>query len=1206
MPGYDPVRDAGKVPEASASPISYHHDEYRRRPSYPLEHESDYPDAAAALHPPRSTSGQSLVSDRFDDGVAHPMSRHASASGSIHMSMSPRSSSSGHPRDRHRYPPEEVHSSNAHYRGVSPSQHAPSRSASIADLVTASEMTEAERERAHYHHNHRDSYPYAEDVQHSHSMSRSSSASASFNERPTVLHASTSAAGQQERFSPRMPRQIPRTERSPSMANLLNEGTAGAIQDRPRSGSHSSISSHISQQHPQHSHQQRHLSQQHPHQSPLGYSSSGGHPAMQAPPSSGSHGHASVSQSQLADRRPSSSQSRPGSATAGPSPWAGSPDATGMHNGPAGFSHLNRAGSSPTASTVPLGYGAGDRPRHMSQSGLGNLGALPRSGSTSFGYGSAASSPASAAHLHLQPSPSHRFAVPDIPATRSPEFRRAPLPLSPTAVHTGPSRNWSHAHGPSSGAPHTSHPDEFERMPGGGAMLPPTGASPRRASMAQGPPTAQRYYPGTSGVGIPPTPGSAASAGPYPNTPGSRSVPAPTPQSYGQNARMEQEANYFPQVPDEADERYDRPTHRASRSSSSHATDVDPLHRREFSSEAARAQVYRSNALVSTPGAAEPYLADSVRRVPEAPLPGNPQLIASPLSENSRRYSGQEQSATLSSPRSSSAKTLKRLQTPEDLESGPCPDVGNGARRADNIAHEIGQDQMQTSKRGLKEDDLRSQSVGRFESADDGEEEPAQNAALDAGLALVQRDRNPDADESIDVRKGPESNSSGLAKTVARPSPSTGTVSKADSEVEMAEHGHIVDEDQSKTASFQPLPRYAPTRRVSPPKQVMKPIGIEEIDHKRNRCRNPLRREWEAQYGADSREPLDQILRDFHSKLAAPVSASTGSTGDGNADAKDSARKRMLQSTLEDAEEVASHYNKRREVGIHGREESPIIGLRKFNNWIKSVLVGSFARGRDPNMDGRGRPRGGRILDLGCGKGGDLKKWDKVSPSGLVAADIAAVSIEQAAERHRDNGNKFPADFYAFDCFSTPLDEVIPRQLLEPGFDNVTLQFCMHYAWEDVQKARTMLDNVARYLRPGGVFIGTIPDSAELRGRLHDSGASAKDRSFGNRYYKVVFDQIETFPPFGNRYTFFLEDAVENVPEYVVKFDVFEDLAREVGLRCIYRKNFAEIYHDESRHPEFGRLLERMKVCNRDGSLVLDEDMWQAATIYLGFAFEKM
>lgn len=35
----------------------------------------------------------------------------------------------------------------------------------------------------------------------------------------------------------------------------------------------------------------------------------------------------------------------------------------------------------------------------------------------------------------------------------------------------------------------------------------------------------------------------------------------------------------------------------------------------------------------------------------------------------------------------------------------------------------------------------------------------------------------------------------------------------------------------------------------------------------------------------------------------------------------------------------------------------------------------------------------------------------------------------------------------------------------------------MHYAFESSSKVRLMLENVTRYLRIGGQFIGTIPDS---------------------------------------------------------------------------------------------------------------------------------
>lgn len=198
------------------------------------------------------------------------------------------------------------------------------------------------------------------------------------------------------------------------------------------------------------------------------------------------------------------------------------------------------------------------------------------------------------------------------------------------------------------------------------------------------------------------------------------------------------------------------------------------------------------------------------------------------------------------------------------------------------------------------------------------------------------------------------------------------------------------------------------------------------------------------------------------------------------------AARRRTENYSGNAATVASHYNSRQEVGVDQREYSPIIGLKKFNNWVKSVLIGKFAA-RPPRRGngwegGRGGPPGAKVLDIGCGKGGDLNKWKQARISLYVGMDIAATSIDQARERYNMmRGNKFDAFFAAHDCYSCAISEVLPRDLqVQDLYDNVSMQFCMHYAFETPAKARMMMENVSRYLKSGGTFIGTIPNSALL------------------------------------------------------------------------------------------------------------------------------
>ena len=91
---------------------------------------------------------------------------------------------------------------------------------------------------------------------------------------------------------------------------------------------------------------------------------------------------------------------------------------------------------------------------------------------------------------------------------------------------------------------------------------------------------------------------------------------------------------------------------------------------------------------------------------------------------------------------------------------------------------------------------------------------------------------------------------------------------------------------------------------------------------------------------------------------------------------------------------VAQHYNQ-----LHDRHRtlssgSQILHLRNLNNWIKSVLIGG-------NMK-----RGHSVLDLACGKGGDMLKFKAGGCAAYVGIDIAGQSVRDAVGRYNGSNNR--------------------------------------------------------------------------------------------------------------------------------------------------------------------------------------------------------
>ncbi|EJD46044.1 guanine-N(7)-methyltransferase [Auricularia subglabra TFB-10046 SS5] len=408
---------------------------------------------------------------------------------------------------------------------------------------------------------------------------------------------------------------------------------------------------------------------------------------------------------------------------------------------------------------------------------------------------------------------------------------------------------------------------------------------------------------------------------------------------------------------------------------------------------------------------------------------------------------------------------------------------------------------------------------------------------------------------------------------------------------------------------------YAPTHRISPPGTVLVPLtqaDLQRFLHPKNRLRAPgtARKAIEAIY---ERTGLMPLLRGEHN---------TDKKRPRDPDAPGSSRPAKR---TRDSGQVMEHYNKRANVSVDQRVESPIIGLKNFNNWIKSVLIAKFTR--TLFEAGRGDPAKGRVLDMGCGKGGDLQKWSKARVAEYVGLDIAAVSVDQARDRWQSmKGRRFRATFAAVDCFTESIDSVLPPEVHKVPFDVVSMQFCMHYAFESQAKTEMMLSNVATHLRAGGIFLGTIPNSAQLMDRLDElpEDTPPDQLAWGNSVYRIKFDSRDNRPLYGQRYRFYLEDAVDDVPEYVVDWPNFLALAAKHGLQLLYREEFHDVFEAERDDAEFGPLLQRMRVVDAEGESHMDEDQWEAAStphpaarlpevpatdvyadIYIAFAFIK-
>ena len=132
--------------------------------------------------------------------------------------------------------------------------------------------------------------------------------------------------------------------------------------------------------------------------------------------------------------------------------------------------------------------------------------------------------------------------------------------------------------------------------------------------------------------------------------------------------------------------------------------------------------------------------------------------------------------------------------------------------------------------------------------------------------------------------------------------------------------------------------------------------------------------------------------------------------------------------------------------------------IRKYHNESKRLLIQSATR------------EGDSILDVGCGFGGDLQKW-RHAGANISMCEPNPESLKEAKSRAKNM--KIRVNFYEGDIFACP----------QRKYDVVCYNFALHYIFESPKLFETSLLAIKNRLKPGGQFIGIIPNSDKIISR---------------------------------------------------------------------------------------------------------------------------
>lgn len=268
-------------------------------------------------------------------------------------------------------------------------------------------------------------------------------------------------------------------------------------------------------------------------------------------------------------------------------------------------------------------------------------------------------------------------------------------------------------------------------------------------------------------------------------------------------------------------------------------------------------------------------------------------------------------------------------------------------------------------------------------------------------------------------------------------------------------------------------------------------------------------------------------------------------------------------SKLKYTSKVALHYNNIPTITREKRKDSTIINLRNINNFIKSMIIQLYVR------------KNTSVLDLGCGKGGDILKYKKMRIKYFCGIDIAEQSVKECETRIKSVNEPFKYDLYNKDMISEEIN-------LNYKFDIIALQFSLHYAFESKSAFDKLFKTIMNHVKDNTYILITLVDHSTIIRAYNEvlvtdkecGYCKKKNNCFGNSIFHIKFKNFSINNKFGNKYSFTLKEAISDCDEFLVHCGELVNVFEQNGFELIENKGFNDFLNIHSKN--FSFLKKRM------------------------------